>query len=79
MGSAQPVRAETHLRAPQPTPELCRFYHGVDCRGCVHGFSALDRIVTLEQHWNADSFRRDFDESARRVQEWERKWKAWTP
>lgn len=60
------------IAKPQPTPELCRLYHGVDCRRCVNGFALADKLVTIEAHWRADQWRRDADERAKLVQAWNR-------
>lgn len=61
------------LAKPQPTPELCRLYHGIDCRRCVDGFDLCDKLVTIEEHHNADAWRRAADERALRLAEFYRR------
>lgn len=46
------------IAKPQPTPEMCRLIHGIDCRKCVAGFSLLDKLVTYGALGNADKWRR---------------------
>ena len=57
------------LSKPQPTPELCRLYHGIDCRRCVDVFAPLDKIVAYQAHAIADEWKQKFQERL----EWERK------
>ena len=50
--------SDAWLAKPQSTPELCRMFHGIDCRRCVDSFKLLDKLVTLETHHRAGKWRK---------------------
>lgn len=56
------------LFKPQPTPELCRLYHGIDCRRCVEAFVGLDQLEARVAHHQADEWRREFEARERTAQ-----------
>lgn len=43
------------IHATKPTPEMCRLFHGIDCRKCFDQFDdELDRLV-----WRVETYQRD--------------------
>lgn len=59
---------------PQPTPEMCRLYHGIDCRRCAGSFELLDKMCAIQDHYIADQWRRDFEEGQQSIAKFRRRW-----
>lgn len=60
------------IAKPQPTPEMCRLIHGIDCRRCVEIWPTLDRLSGYERIHNADAWKRDLAAAQERVAKLER-------